>query len=169
MYGEYLASSVGLGVPPPAPRIISTVSARYQGTLDSSALTFRHNILTSKCQGGTAIKERGAPTSEVEVVHQPTNEVHQPNNSAHQPTSDVHPTTIVIVHKRKRVRGDRTADYKKTREKRAADKKRLENVGLLEEKLQAAEASERKLQDENAQLKAQLLQLLRLNDKGSFV
>ena len=118
--------------------------------------------------GRTAIKERGAPTSEV-ARHQPTNDVHQPNNSAHQPTSDVHPTTIVIVHKRKRVRGDRTADYKKTREKRAADKKRLANVGLLEEKLQAAEASERKLQDENAQLKAQLLQLLRLNDKGSFV
>ena len=127
----------------------------------------RHNILTSKCQGGTAIKERGAPTSEV-ARHQPTNDVHQPNNSALQPTSDVHPTTIVIVHKRKRTR-DRTEEHKNTRIKRAAVKKRLENVGLLEEKLQAAEASERKLQDENAQLKAQLLQLLRLNDKRSFV
>jgi hypothetical protein len=87
----------------------------------------------------------------------------------HQPTSDVHPTTIVVVRKHMRVRGDRAADYKKTKDKRAADKKRLGNVGLLEEKLQAAGASERKLQDENAQLKGQLLQLLRLNDKGSFV
>ena len=73
MYGEYLASSVGLGVPPPAPQIISTVSARYQGTLlDSSALT-RHNILTFKCQGGTHSNQGTRRTNQRGRGSAPTN------------------------------------------------------------------------------------------------